>query len=237
LLSHQADTGIKFEVTDVLPSHELLEKLLDTLLVDPFDSSLAILDPLVPPDIESEELLSSDVSFDRSGYSRYARLVGIILAAFSEDRTIAKKHPWALRHLIALSSYAEQLLRLPFTRNPIFDYKSVSSKELQRIKSRVHEVTTYVLSTELDIDDRRWHEKVIGSGLSDAAIELEGNIDKFVIELMRKARQTDNYRDSVILYVVLQHILSGVGKEEADQWMGFARRLEKSGKVPAFCYF
>lgn len=199
--------------------------MLESLPADPAHPSLAVLDLLVPPGIEEQS--PQDVAFDPHGFSRYARVVEMLLNAFAEDRISAKKNPWALRHLIALSIYAEQIVHIPTETSSVFNSESVSHESLRRTITKVQQVTTYVISVGLDTDDKKWHEKVTVASLSEAGVEAPTSVTELVVDLVRTAARGDTYRDSRILQSVLQHVLSGVSKEDAEYWMILARKLEK----------
>jgi E3 ubiquitin-protein ligase listerin len=229
-LSSAGSSGVTFDVLEIVPPRDVLGKMLDALPAGPIDTSLATLDPLVPQDQELSKLPPGDGFFDSHGYSSYARITEIMLLAFTEDRPAAKKHSWALRHIISLSIYAEELLQLSPAPSAVFDAKLVPIENLQIIELRAHQVLAYALSARLDVNDIRWHERVVAASLPDAKSNVDGEIGQLIVDLVRKAWETDTFRESKVLHIILQHILSGATKQEADQWMFLARRLEQTGQ-------
>lgn len=187
------------------------------------------MDALVFSSLDDEPQPSAG-PFDSHGCSSYARVVGTLLAAFSDNRHAAQENPWALRHFIALSTYAEELLQLPAASSAVFDHKVVSTEHLQSIRMRSQQLVTYVLSTGSFMEEDGWHQKFTAASLSQSDNGEGDDLTKFVIELVRLAARKETFRESRLLYAVLQHLLSGVTKEDADHWLALARKLEKSGK-------
>lgn len=216
-----------------MPSKDTLDELLDSLPASFLDPSLAVVDALVFSTLD-HEAQSSEGPFDSDGCSRYARIVGTLLGAFSENRHAVQTHPWALRHFIALSIYADELLQLPTVSSSVFDSKVVSANTLRSITAKSQQLATYVLSTGSFMDQGRWHEKVTTASLSPQGDTGLGDLTNFVVDLVRNSARKDTFRESRVLYTVLQHVLSGVSKEDVDHWMVLARKLEKSGEYLFF---
>jgi hypothetical protein len=146
-------------------------------------------------------------------------------------------YPWALRHIISLSIYAEELLYLSSASSVIFDSRLVPTGDLQNIKSKAHQLVTYVLSTGFGTSGMLWHERIVAASFPDGKSNVDGDISRLVVDLVRKANEMDTFRESRILHTVLQQILSDATREEADQWMMLARQLEKTSKyVASLCY-
>jgi len=213
---------------DLVPSGSELHSMLSLFPTEPPDASMSLRSPLLPlSGLEDPPLVTEEI-YDLGGYSSYARIISLLLDAFIGDRIVAKAHPWALRHFIALSIYAEEVLDLPNNSSEVFNAKAVSSSTLQRLMDRVQQVTTYVLS---DVGDgQSWHQKVTAMCVDAKAQHDVGGIGKLVATLVQVSPSNDNPRDARILHAILQHILSHTSKEEGDLWMGVCRKIEIKGK-------
>lgn len=214
-------------IMDLVPSREKLDSMLSIFPIDPADASISLRSPLLPlSGLEDPPMTVAD-NYDLDGYSSYARIISLLLDAFLEDRIVAKAHPWALRHFIALAIYAEDVLDLPNSSSEVFDARTVSSLALQQLVHKVQQATTYFLS---DVgDDQSWHQKVTAACVdAKAQNEIDG-IGKLVAGQLQSATSNDNPRDARILHMVLQHILSHTSKAEGDLWMGVCRKIESKG--------
>jgi hypothetical protein len=215
-------------IMDLVPSRERLDSTLSVFPTEPADASVSLRSPLLPLLGPEDPPLAVADSFDLDGYSSYARIISLLLDGFLGDRIVAKAHPWALRHFIALAIYAEDVLDLPNSSSEVFDARTVSSSTLQQLMHKVQQVTTYVLS---DVgDDQSWHQKVTAACVDAKARTDIGGIGEFVTSQLRSAASNDNPRDARILHTILQHILSHTSKEEGDLWMGVCRKTESKGR-------
>lgn len=209
---------------DIVPSPTEIGTMLDNLPSDPIHSSLAVLDPRLPPSSAFKKSGTPEEHYDNLGYSSYARIVSALLQFLVEDRPTAKQNLWALRHLLALSIYADDSLKIP-TR-PSVVVKPHVPKNLLEIIIKVQQITAYLLTASTD---DQFHLAVIGAiSANQHDASLEG-LGRMLVHLVTCAKQDDNIRDSRILRLVLQHLFSDVSKESADQWMVLARRLEMPG--------
>lgn len=217
---------------DLIPSEEKLDSMLNLFSTEPADASMSLRSPLLPlSGLEDPPLVAEEI-FDLDGYSSYARIISLLLDAFLGDRIVAKAHPWALRHLIALSISAEEVLDLPNNSSEVFNTKTVSPSALQQLMHRVQQVTAYILS---DVGDgQNWHQRVTAMCVDAKAQHTAGGIGKFVTSLVQAVSSNDNPRDARILHVVLQHILSHTSREEGDLWMGVCRKIETKGERFSF---
>jgi len=221
---------------DLVPPEEELDSMLSLFPTEPVDASMSLRSPLLPLSGHGDPPLVTEEIYDLDGYSSYARTISLLLDAFLGDRIVAKAHPWALRHFIALSIFAEEVLDLLNNSSEVFNAKAVSSSALQQLIHRVHQVTTYVLS---DVGDgHSWHQMVTVMCVDTKAQHTVGGIGKLVMSLVRAASSNDNPRDARILQAILQPILSHTSKEEGDLWMGVCRKTETKGKrfsFPSMC--
>lgn len=212
---------------DLVPSREKLDSMLNIFPTEPADASISLRSPLLPlSGLEDSPLVVAD-NYDLDGYSSYARIISLLLDAFLGDRIVAKAHPWALRHFIALTIYAGDVLDLPNSSSEVFNARTVSPSTLQQLVHKVQQVTTYVLS---DVgDDQSWHQKVTAACIDAKTQNNIGEIGKFVTSQLRSAVSGDNPRDARILHTILHHILSHTSKEEGNLWMGVCRKIEPKG--------
>lgn len=218
---------MSLQIMDLVPSEDKIDSMLSMLPTEPMDASMSLRSPLLPlSGLEDPSLVTE--SFDLDGFSSYARIVSLLLDAFLLDRIVAKAHPWALRHFIALSLYAEEAVDLPNNSSEVFDTKAVSSSVLRQLVYKVQQVTTYVLSDAGD--EWGWHQKVTAACIDLKVRHEVGETGKFVVSLFRATGSNDNPRDARILHTILQHILSHTSKEEGELWMGICRKFEAKGE-------
>ena len=215
-------------IMDFVPSRENLDFMLGALPTEPADPSISLRSPLLPLSGLEDPSLVAEESYDLDGYSSYSRIISLLLDALLEDRIVAKAHPWALRHFIALAIYAEEVLDLPNVSSEVFEPKTVPSSSLQQLVHKVQKVATYVLS---DVGGgQTWHQRVTAACVDTKVQHDTGETGKFVTSLLRSAVSNDNPRDARILHTILQHLLSHTSKEEGDLWMGVCRKIETKGK-------
>jgi hypothetical protein len=221
----------------ILPSPPHLNKLLDALSSDALDPSLAILDPLIPPypSPNSRRKVQTPTSTDRRGFSVYAREVNALLQAFVEDRQLAKRNVWALRHFFALSLYAQDLQNVPSasSRSPVFDDK-VTPAALASIVAKSKQVSVYLLNSSAAKDDESWRRVVLDRLLNDSTLKdpKEGltQLQTFLFDVVTYAKDGDGIRDARVLKTVLDSLFQdGIEVSEADLWVQLARKYEKTG--------
>jgi hypothetical protein len=211
---------------DIFPPRPEIDAWLDNLCPDPIHSSLAILDPLIPSASTFNDQPTSSHLYDERGYSSYARVISGLLHVFAQDRQIAKEHMWALRHFFALALYASDLQHIPWAQNSMFNLQAVKSG-LKDMFSRIQQVATYLLTSSMD---NGWGSTCIAALADDKPISSSDRITIFLTDLIRHARNVGGVREARILRNVLQHILDKADKDEADQWILLARKIESRSK-------
>jgi E3 ubiquitin-protein ligase listerin len=241
---------------DIFPSATQLDLMLDDRCPDAIDSSIAVLDPLIPPFTlwSHSKTARSKQEADRRGFTTYARIVDALLQVFIEDRQLAKRALWALRHFLALSVYAQDLLHVPSPSSalsfsskhdsnnysPLFDHDVVTMSALRDIVSRVKQVSVYLLGSAVDQDDDgSWRKMVLGKLLKDAPASESGmsQVQLFLWDVVVYAKEQDKLRDTRVLKIILDSVfLDGVDVGEADLWIQLARKLEKTGMEPFFSF-
>ncbi|KAI0336704.1 hypothetical protein GY45DRAFT_1377084 [Cubamyces sp. BRFM 1775] len=210
-------------LASVFPSQEELSAMLDSLPSTPLDPSLAVIDPLVPPATLYRPTEMPAPEYDTMGFSTYARVIYGLLLHLADDRQTAKENVWALRHIFALSIYAEEIRHLPSAESPVFA-PSVTRSVLQDILDRVQQLATYLLSSTAE---ELWHTKVTNALLAQSASDALDGAGKLVVDIVTRAKRQDSVRTSRVLHMILQHALSNASKVDADQWMLIARKMEK----------
>lgn len=218
---------------DIFPSAERLDATLDTLSPEVIDASIEIFDALIPPATSSKfkGTLSTPSSTDRRGFSNYARTIDALLHALREDRHLARRNLWALRHFFALSIYAQDLLRVPSasSRSPVFDNK-VTPAVLADIVLKTKQLSVYLLSSART-DDDSWRREVADRLLNEQDARGLNELQTFLFEVINLSRKDDSTRDARVLKMVLEPLLTaGFDVTEADLWVQLARKLEKFGK-------
>ncbi|TFY76325.1 hypothetical protein EWM64_g7687, partial [Hericium alpestre] len=210
-------------LSDVVPSRQALESSFLELRSDPSHPSLAITLPLIPPAESFDVATETDGEFDRLGLSSYARIVLALLYTFMDDRQAAKQNLWAFKHLIALSLYAEEFLQVPALPSLVFA-PFVSRDLLRETIVKVQQLSTYMLMAPAESG---WHARVVKAAMGEKVSEPLDDVAVFISEFVKSSQDEDTYIESRILHTVLQHILGDTDKDEGDQWMLLARKIEK----------
>lgn len=104
---------------------------------------------------------------------------------------------------------------------------SLTTKEnLKEITNRVKQVTTYVLSSVLQ-------EGYLGGAVNVLLSNQPPAAGDQFLELLRSlvhvASGFDSTRESRILYVLLQHVMVETTKQESEQFLLLARKIEAKG--------
>jgi hypothetical protein len=213
--------------------------MLDEFSPEPSDPSLAVLNDLLPttPQPSSKNKTKKPAFADRHGLSPYARVVNGFAQAFLEDRQFAKRNLWALRHLLALSIYAQDLRDVPCSfeyASPLFDGK-ISETRLEEIVTRVKQISVYLFNSLSSSGNDEWRCDVVerflhAAGSRDASRAGLSHSQVFLFDVLWHSKRKDTVRDARVLKTVLESLLTdGVGETEADLWVQLARRLEKAG--------
>ncbi|KAK7439775.1 hypothetical protein VKT23_017349 [Stygiomarasmius scandens] len=238
-------------IHDLLPPQTQFDKLLDLLPPDPIDPSLAVLDPLIPPSscfsqASEDEDATTPPSYDTYGYSSYARLIiALVHIILDIDRQLSRKkeNMWLLGHLLAAEMYAEDLINVPEGKSVVFSSAAIISSstvndesmseaelDLAEVIVRIQQIVTYVLTSATM---EGWRTRALGVLDGKGSVgELESHA-KFLVDVVQRSLHKDTSRECRVLYSVLQHILDDVDKEEAEAWILFARKIEKS--APETC--
>ncbi|KAG2132698.1 uncharacterized protein EDB93DRAFT_1323055 [Suillus bovinus] len=210
-------------LADVFPTAGEFNAMINSLPSDPPDPSLAFIESIIPAISEFEDSTISGLEFDPRSYSSYIRVTSALLAYLSDNRSIAKENMWALRHILILGQYANDALRVPATPSGLFG-PDVSRSELRRLLAKVHQLSTYLLST----GDDGLHSQVVNACISNCATPSSDALASFVVDVVNHAKREDTIRDSLVLRSVLKHLFASASKTDSDQWLNLARRLEKS---------
>lgn len=204
--------------------------MINSLPSDPPDPSLAFIESIIPAISEFENPTISGLEFDSRGYSAYIRVTSALLAYLGDNRSIAKENMWALRHILILGQYANDALRVPATPSGLFG-PDVSQSELRRLLGKVHQLSTYLLST----GDDGLHSQVTSACISNRATTSSDALVSFVVDIVNHAKREDAVRDALVLRSVLKHLFASASKTDSDQWLNLARRVEKTGAPYRSC--
>ncbi|KAI0790522.1 hypothetical protein C8Q75DRAFT_762281 [Abortiporus biennis] len=216
-------------IGNIFPQKKDIDILLDGIESFPVDPSLAVIDILVPLGPDEEDMSTGKFSYDKEGFSTYARVCTALLTYLSEDRQAAKDNVWALRHFLALAQFAEDLLNLPSNENPVFAIE-VPKNILRDIKAKAQQIATYLLAPATD---ESWLSKTIALIGDQKMPPATDGVAVMLYELISGPQAKDSVRGARILHVVLQHILSSAGKQEAEQLLLLARKLEAKAPLTA----
>ncbi|KAF7975675.1 hypothetical protein HWV62_8773 [Athelia sp. TMB] len=221
LNSFTQDPGFEVDLfRDILPVHAELDSMLAVLPSEPVNSSLGVLDSLLAYPSSGSKL--TPLPYDTRGLSSYARATYAILHMFGQNRQLARQNIWALRHLLALSIYADDAIQLSLELSPVFG--AISPSQLKDIVDNVQQVTTYLLGSATD---EGFHRRVIAA-ISDGKISGLDGLEAFLLEVVGKSKAEESARGCRILFRVLHHLFANANKDEADAWLALARKLEKT---------
>ncbi|KAF9239333.1 hypothetical protein BU15DRAFT_74748 [Melanogaster broomeanus] len=188
-----------------------------------FRRALALLDPTLPTS-------SSALTRANSTRTAYTRATSALLAHLSTSRTVARSNLWALRHVLVLGFYANEYLRVEDARSGIFTVDG-RKEDVKEVVEKVKSLTTYLLGWV----EEGVHGKAVSvlMGKNASVPRDDGSLAAFVIEVVQHAKEKDRVRDAAVLRKVLQHLFSDATKDDADLWLGLARRLEKTAPQTA----
>ncbi len=212
-------------IKDILPQQAELDVMLDRLPPYPADASLAVVDPLVLPGDWSEAAESEQPENHFAGYSAYTRATTSMLVHFLNDRLSAKANVWALRHLLALSLFAQELLHISSAQSPAFS-SQVDRADLEHIVAQIRRLTTYLLS---HTGNEGWLSQVADNLVKGKIQPNADGVEHLLHALIRSPKNEDNVRESRILHIILQHLLASASKSDADQFVQLARTIERKG--------
>lgn len=234
----QSPPGVAPDVLEgVLPSLAYLDGTLQSLSPDVIDPSIAVLDPLIPviSTANRRGKTQKPLATDRYGFSAYARSVSAHLRALGEDRQLARRNLWVLRHFFALSVYAQDILDIPsaIARSPAFDDK-VNPAALADIVARSRQISVYLLNTAAVQDDDTWRMVVLDRLLTETVQKdpREGlqQLQMFLYDAIVHAKNGDGLRDARVLKMVLDPLFQdGLNADEGELWVQYARKVEKTG--------
>ncbi|GJJ10582.1 hypothetical protein Clacol_004809 [Clathrus columnatus] len=213
------DIGTDFQ--DVLPTEEEYLLLLSNTPSEPIDKSLAVLDFFVSCS-QASTLQGSD--YDQFGFSPYARAVKALLYVVQVDRQFARSNIWTLQHIITLANFATEALRMPHITHPVFFNQQITTPDLKEIVQASHLISAYILASAAETSS--WHIDVVNAVSQNRISKQLDPIGQFVYSLCQQTQETDTYRESSVLYKVLQHILPNADKTAADKWVDLTRQIE-----------
>ncbi|KAF4581811.1 hypothetical protein EYR40_002829 [Pleurotus pulmonarius] len=213
---------------DVAPSRVELDALLEKLAADPPHASLAVIDPLVPPESFFQ---GTDAHLRAPGHPwrTYVALVSAILKHHLDNpRLISERvHLWTLRHFVALAVYASDALGVPYAEGGVFAGAAGREEVLSKIVRDVEGVMRAVFVGE---QTGAWRRQVLEAVQANSVQMLDG-LPRFVAEMIMLSTEKETIRESRVLHRVLKYVLDdAVGSEEVDLWVGLARKLEKLGE-------
>ncbi|KAJ3553232.1 hypothetical protein NM688_g3725 [Phlebia brevispora] len=206
---------------DILPRQEQLDGMLEELPTSPTEVCLAVIDPLVLPGDFSEVEHPAPSAYDYAGFATYSRVVDALMSYFLDDRQAARENVWALRHFIALAIWAKDLLNVQASQSPVFSQR-VSKAELENIALKAQQLASYLLAPA---SEEGWSQRVVRSLLQAKPQVPADGVEALLHTLVRP--KSDSMRESRILHIVLQHVLAGASKSDADDFIQLARSLEK----------
>ncbi|EJD05481.1 uncharacterized protein FOMMEDRAFT_103536 [Fomitiporia mediterranea MF3/22] len=214
-------------MSELFPSQDQLEALLYDLPSNPVDPILAIVDPLIPPQSMWKDVPNRvRLPYDRSGLCEFARVVNSLLLVASKSRDFARQNIWLLRHFLILSLAASERRLVPSATSAFFSC-NVPESILEEITTRVKALTAFLLS---DVGDEDWHASLIQTyekgKNGDQTVFAYRNFPSFVLHMLESAARRDDLQESRAFCTVVQYVLNGAVRKDAEQWMTLAKRLE-----------
>ncbi|KAF8875235.1 hypothetical protein BD779DRAFT_1613454 [Infundibulicybe gibba] len=220
----QGTPGVAFNLLeDLFPSSLEIRDMLREFSPYQAHSSIAVQNYLVPP-MDPDKTWKEPQKFDSRGFSVYARVVGALVRALIEDRQLAKRNLWSIRPALALSVYAQDLKRVPYAENPVFQRPALS-QDLESIISKVDQLATYLLTSA---SDETWRSTSVRALLAGVSLEGLDGLPKCLGEVITETLRKDSSQDTRILEYLLQHTLSDADETEAGLWMQLARKVERN---------
>ena len=213
---------------DIFPPSQQVDKLLYQISADPIHPSLAVINLHIQPAANLRHKLTSALVRDSRGFSVYARIVHALVQVLHEDRHALKSNTWALRHFCALTIYAQDFINIPSANSAVFGSEA-SLPELEALVSRVEQVMTYMLTSS---SDEGWRLAALDAALGKRSAESLETLPRFLFDTIEFGRETDNGRESRILWHVLQRTFHELDTSEADLWVLLARKMEAKGRWP-----
>ena len=212
-------------LVDLFPSESSLDDMLKDIPANPIHPALVIVDPLIPPQSlwDDHDSSASLISYDTDGYSEYTRVVAALLEVVSEDRYIARSNIWLLRHFLALQSGVIDLLMFPSEPSHFFA-KDIPATLLERMNEKIETLTAFLLP---DVGEGAWHKDLTTSVLHLTPTSQSDPVSLCVHMLLTKAHDHDSVQNARSLYTTMRHVLSDAVREDAEQWMLLARKIEK----------
>ncbi|KAJ8701215.1 hypothetical protein PTI98_000028 [Pleurotus ostreatus] len=212
---------------DAAPSRVELDAQLDQLEANPPHASLAVIDPLVPPE-SSFEAADADARAPAATARSYAAIVSAILKHHLDNPRLLSHHThlWTIRHFVALSIYASDLLGIPYaaSKSGVFGGGAAASGVLAEVVRDVEAAMKVIFEND---EPRGWRRLVLEAVQANKVDTLDG-LPRFVAEMITLSTEKETIRESRALHRVLQRVLDdGISSEEVDLWVGVARKLEK----------
>lgn len=149
---------------------------------------------------------------------------------------MAKQNLWAVRHLLAMSVYAGDLVDSGFgglNWNPVFG-SAVRKDDLVELKENVKKLLVYLVNSWAE-RGLEWRKDVLtrlasGQGRSEGFTPPQ----RFLWDLIEASRKTDTTREARVLKLVLEAVLASgyedrLDLSEADQWVVLAKKFEQTG--------
>lgn len=220
------DQGLTFDIfTDLIPSHEVLDALLDNLPAGLPYESLSVMEPHLPLPSEPVDH-HTDTNFDLRGYSSYLRVTSAMVQVLQNDRQLVKSHLWTLRHIFSLIFYTDDFLNAP--SGSMESYAQNAPKEgLREIMSIARQLITYILSSA---SETGLHTSIINSLSGSRNVnQLPTSLEGFIADTVQRAIHQETTRETRTLYSVLQHSLSNATPAESNAWFNYSRTIEKTG--------
>ncbi|KAL0957941.1 hypothetical protein HGRIS_000122 [Hohenbuehelia grisea] len=207
--------GLRMDfLADFLPSQQqLLSELNAAIPRNVISPALAVIDPLVPPDDSATRILPQSALATR--YRSYTRVFEALISYFDRDPDAVGGNAWIARHLFEIMIYEEDRRNMG-----LISSTNLASAPKSIIESMLPKVVISLRKSVLQAAEK---------GSYDAAFaDSTQSVHRMVAEVLKDTVASDVTRDVRVLHRLLVYVFHGLEKDEGEQWVGFARKVEKT---------
>lgn len=155
-----------------------------------------------------------------------------LVHALLRDRQLARANIWTLQHIFVLANFAAEALQVPHITHPVFSKERITTADLKEVVEASQRIAAYVLASANESSS--WHTNVVNALSGATASNGLGSIGQLTSSLFKQSLKGDSFRETSVLYKVLQHILPNADTTAADKWIDLARQIEPQGPASSF---
>ncbi|KAG8896139.1 hypothetical protein FRB99_009054, partial [Tulasnella sp. 403] len=205
----------------IIPPQTTFTALFDQSLIGYIDEPTALYNPSL------RQPMLPHLSFDKWGFSSYARLTTALLHTFSLDHHFSPHQTWALKHLSLLERLADDYASDSEVDNAMFG-PDANRGHVERIQEEAARIQTYAFATLMNDVEAGWHVSLCnrlrrGKGKSNSEDDpLVNLVEEIYFDAL--ANEVSNVKGCRLLRRVL-HALLKTGDtmvNDTDQWIAVA---------------